>query len=134
MGVGGGGVASMSLYDKVQKGLLVGSVTQGPKGWWGSSGSQGSKTSDRGRGRNTRQKRRRYADGRRIKKEENTNEVSTRIRRGSDTQIPDMPSPNNTRRGEGKSSRLKVRGERETISLSFHMNKMSFDPISDLHK
>lgn len=42
------GVASMSLYERVQKGVLVGpSFTQGPKGWRGSSGSQVLKTSER---------------------------------------------------------------------------------------
>lgn len=42
------GVASISLYERVQKGVLVGpSFTQGPKGWRGSSGSLGLKTSER---------------------------------------------------------------------------------------
>lgn len=42
--------ASMSLCDRVQKGMLVGpAFTQGPKGSQGSSGSRGSRTSERRR-------------------------------------------------------------------------------------
>lgn len=45
-----GWVASMSLYDRLIKGMLVGpAFTQGPKGSRGSSRSRGSKTSERGR-------------------------------------------------------------------------------------
>lgn len=45
-------VASVSLCEGGCKRVLVGpSFTQGPKGCWGSSGSQGSKTSERGRNR-----------------------------------------------------------------------------------
>lgn len=56
--VWGGGVASMSFYERVQKGVLVGpSFTQGPKGWRVSSGSRGLKTSER-EGETQRQKRR----------------------------------------------------------------------------
>lgn len=40
----------MSLYEKVHKDVLGGlAVTRGPKGWWGSSDSQGLKTSETGR-------------------------------------------------------------------------------------
>ncbi len=57
------GVASMSLYERVQKGVLVGpSFTQGPKGWRGSSGSQVLKTSERGRNRKTEEEKQRWAE------------------------------------------------------------------------
>lgn len=53
----------MSLYERVQKGVLVGpSFTQGPKGWRGSSGSQGSKTSERGRNTETEEEKQRWAE------------------------------------------------------------------------
>lgn len=44
----------MSFYERVQKDVLVGSpFTQGPKGWRGSSGSRGLKTSERRRNTET---------------------------------------------------------------------------------
>lgn len=58
-----GGVASMSLYERVQKGVLVGpSFTQGPKGSRGSSGSRGLKTSERGRNTETEEEKQRWAE------------------------------------------------------------------------
>lgn len=56
-------VASMSLCENGAKGLLVGpSLTQGPKGWWGSSGSQGLKTSERGRNTEIEEEKQRWAE------------------------------------------------------------------------
>lgn len=53
----------MSLYERVQKGVLVGpSFTQGPKGWRGSSGSRGLKTSERGRNTETEEEKQRWAE------------------------------------------------------------------------
>ncbi len=58
------GVASMSLYERVQKGVLVGPpFTQGPKGWRGSSGSQVMKTSERGRNIETEEEKQMGRDG-----------------------------------------------------------------------
>lgn len=49
----------MSLYERVQKDVLVGPpFTQGPRGWMGSSGSRESRTSER-EGETKRQERRR---------------------------------------------------------------------------
>lgn len=61
---GGGGVASMSLYERVQKGVLVGpAFTQGPKGWRGSSGSRRLKTSEREKQRDRREETEMGRDG-----------------------------------------------------------------------
>lgn len=81
--------------------MLVGSpFTQGPKGCWGSSGSQGSKkTSERGRNRNRRRETEmgrdrlhdRRADGRRICKKKKKKEEEKKAQGfslGCDTQIP----------------------------------------------
>ena len=57
-------VASMSLYERVQKDALVGpSFTQGPRGWTGSSGARGSKASERGRNKEPEEKREMGRDG-----------------------------------------------------------------------
>lgn len=56
-------VASMSLCEKGAKGLLVGPpLTQGPKGWWGSSGSRELKTSERGRNTEIEEEKKRWAE------------------------------------------------------------------------
>lgn len=53
----------MSLNERVQKGVLVGPpFTQGPKGWRGSSGSRGLKTSERGRNTETEEEKQRWAE------------------------------------------------------------------------
>lgn len=74
------------------------SFTQGPKGWWGSSGSQGSKTSERGRNTETEEEKQRWAemgrigrnaDGRRIFFFKKKREESTRFSGGCDTQVPE---------------------------------------------
>ena len=50
-------------YVRGCKRALVGpSFTQGPKGWWGSSGSQGLKTSERGRNIQTEEEKQRWAE------------------------------------------------------------------------
>lgn len=60
---GGEGVASMSLYEKLQKGVLVEpAFTQDPKGSRGSSGSQGSKTSETGRNTETEEEKQRWVE------------------------------------------------------------------------
>lgn len=88
-GGGGWGVASMSLYERVQKGVLVGpSFTQGPKGWRGSSGSLGLKTLEKGKHRD-----RRETDGQRWVAWQVNREESTRFSEGQDIQIPNLLSP-----------------------------------------
>lgn len=69
-------VASVSLCERVIKGVSwASSFTQGPRGCWGSSGSRGSKTSEREGERETEEEKQRWAeiglhrrraDGRRI--------------------------------------------------------------------
>lgn len=60
---GGEGVASMSLYEKLQKGVLVEpAFTQDPKGSRGSSGSRGSKTSETGRNTETEEEKQRWVE------------------------------------------------------------------------
>lgn len=57
------GVASISLYERVQKDVLVGpAFTQGPKGWRGSSGSRRLKTSERGRNTETEEEKQRWVE------------------------------------------------------------------------
>ena len=59
----GTGAVSMSLNERVQKGVLVGPpFTQGPKGSRGSSGSRGLKTSERGRNTETEEEKQRWAE------------------------------------------------------------------------
>lgn len=105
----GSSVCGLHPYPYVRgcKRALVGpSFTQGPKGWWGSSGSQGLKTSERGRNIQTEEEKQRWAEmgcvaGRQTAEElkKKNREKSTSFGGGCDTLIQKSKQQNEEAEG-----------------------------------
>lgn len=135
----------MSFYERVQKGLLVGpSFTQGPKGWRVSSGSQGLKTSER-EGETQRQKRR-NRDGQRWVAWQVGRRQKTFYKREKKAQglveavilrfpTRQVQAANEEAEGSRADEGLEV-SEKSAVCLPQEktLTKVSFVPISDLHK